>query len=286
MDLSIIIISWNVKNKIRENLTALFKSQTDFFYEVFVVDNASADGSAVMVKKEFPQVKLITNDKNLGFAKANNQAIKYAQGRYILLLNPDMKVFPDTLANVIGWMDNHQEAAIAGCHLIGEDGKTVKHVRRFPTVSNQLAIVLKLPHLFPTVLNKYLYDDFDYGRDSVVDSIRGSFFMIRQETIEKIGMLDERYFLWFEEVDYCQRARQAGLKVFYTPVAECFDAVGASFSQLSRNRAQKYFRSSQLKYFKKWQPAWQYYLLKVAWPVGLFISMVGGIAGYKSKVST
>lgn len=287
MTISIIIVSWKVKEKLRENLKAIFNSENgDFNYEVFVIDNNSADGTAEMIKKEFPQVKLIANEKNLGFGRACNQGIRVASGSYILLLNPDMRIFPETLKNMVGWMENHKEAAIAGCRLVNEEGKIIKHVRRFPTVWDQLAIVLKLPHLFPKALNKYLRSDFNYNQAAKVDSIRGGFFMIRSDAIDKIGLLDERFFLWFEEVDYCQRAKNAGLEVWYTPIAECVDFVGQSFKQVKRGTAQKYFRDSMLKYFKKWQPQWQYYLLKIAWPIGRFLTWVGGVLKMKSKART
>ena len=286
MDLSIIIVSWKVKDKLRENLTALFNNQSDFSFEVFVIDNHSQDGTVEMVRSYFPQVKLIANDKNFGFARASNQAIRYATGRYILLLNPDIKVFPETLANMLGWMDNHLKAIVAGCRLIDQQGRIIKQVRAFPTVWNQLAIVLKIPHLFPAILNKYIRVDFDYSQAAPIDSIRGSFFMIRRETIEKVGLLDEQFFLWFEEVDYCRRVSQAGGQVWYTPVAECLDYLGQSFKQVSRGQAQKYFRESQLKYFKKWQPVWQCWLLDLAWPIGLIISWLADIFNLTSRAKT
>lgn len=274
MDLSIIIVSWNVKDKLRENLKALWRGQGKLAFEVFVVDNDSRDGSAGMVAREFPRVKLIANRENLGFAKANNQGIKSSHGRYVLLLNPDMRVGEGALEAMVEWMDKHEDAGLAGCHLIGEQGETVPHVRRFPGVTDQLAIVLKLPHVFPGILNHYLNhylnNDFDYSREAEVDSIRGSFFMIRREVIEKLGGLDERYFVWFEEVDYCRQVKNAGWKVMYTPAAECVDYVGKSFSQLPRGRTQVYFRDSMLKYFAKWHPGWRYWLLRAAWmPISL-----------------
>lgn len=286
MDLSVIIVSWNVKDLLRENLKNIFTASQDLDFEVFVVDNQSADGSAEMVRAEFPQVKLIANDFNAGFAKANNQAIAASRGRYVLLLNPDMRVPSGTLSGMAGWMDKHPEAGVAGCRLVNEKGENVPHVRRLPTVWDQLAIVLKLPHLFPGVLDKYLYKDFDYGREAEVDSIRGSFFMIRRELLDKIGGLDERYFIWFEEVDYCRQARQAGFKVMYAPTVKCVDYVGQSFKQIKRGRAQKYFRDSMLKYFKKWQPVWQYWLLAFAWPIGQFLAFVLEKAGYKGRAKT
>jgi len=286
MDLSIIIISWNVKEKLKENLAALLKSAGGLSYEIFVVDNASADETAEMVRHDFPEVKLIVNKKNLGFAKANNQALKQATGRYVLLLNPDMKVFPDTLSKMLNWLDANHQAAVAGCKLVNEHGEIIKQVRCFPTLADQLAIVLKLPHLFPEVLNNYLRNDFNYEKSAAVDSIRGGFFMIRREIIEKIGLLDERFFLWFEEVDYCQRVKRAGLEVWYTNSAKCLDYIGQSFKQLNRGVAQKYFRDSMLKYFKKWRPGCEYVVLKLAWPIGLLIAKLGDVMKIKSKTRT
>lgn len=285
MDLSIVIVSWNVKEKLKDNLRALYESRGASF-EVFVVDNNSADGTALMVKKYYPRVKLIVNRENLGFAKANNQAIRQASGRYILLLNPDMRVFDDTLANMFSWMNAHERAWVAGCRLIDESARIVNQVRRFPRLADQLAIVLKIPHLFPAVLNNYLRSDFDYLKSASVDSIRGGFFMIRKRAIEKIGLLDERFFLWFEEVDYCRRVKAAGGQVWYMPNAECIDLVGQSFKQIESLIKQRYFRDSMLKYFKKWQPGYEYLILRLAWPVGLLIVWLGDKLNITSRVRT
>ncbi|MEA2064899.1 MAG: glycosyltransferase family 2 protein [Patescibacteria group bacterium] len=288
MDLSIVIVSWNVKELLKENLKAIFNSKEtrNFSFEIFVIDNNSADNTAEIIKKEFPQVKLITNNENLGFAKANNQGIKKAKGKFILLLNPDMRVMPETLENMVEWMNRHKEAGVAGCHLIKETGETILHIRRYPTLLNQLAIVLKLPHIFPKILSKYLMENFNYSREASVDSIRGSFFVIRREAIEKLGGLDERYFIWFEEVDFCRQVKNAGWKVIYTPTVECVDYVGKSFSLVKTNTTQKYFRDSMLKYFKKWHPLWQYWILRAAWPIGALITLMAKKANFKSKAKT
>jgi hypothetical protein len=286
MDLSIIIVSWKVKDRLRENLTALFASSRAIGFEVFVVDNDSGDGTPEMVEREFPEVKLIANTENLGFAKANNQAIGEAKGDFVLLLNPDMKIKADTFVKMVEWMRANSQAGVAGCHLVDERGETIRHIRRFPRVWNQLAIVLKLPHIFPKILDHYIVADFDYGKPAKVDSVRGGFFMMRKETIRQVGSLDERFFLWFEEVDYCRRVKESGGGVWYTPAAECVDYVGQSFKQVKRGTTQKYFRDSMLKYFKKWHPTWQYWLLKFAWPIGLLVALILEKAGYKSKAKT
>jgi hypothetical protein len=303
MDLSIIIISWNVAEKLRENLKALHSSQGAFSREIFVVDNNSSDGSANIIKNEFPRINLIANKYNAGFAKANNQAMRKTKGNYILLLNPDMKVFPGTLAKMLKWMKENPRAAVAGCRPVYEEGSIVKHVRRFPRLSDQLAIVLKLPHIFKNILREYLREDFDYTRPVKVDSIRGGFFMVNRRATEALcrqtalppekssniltlPFLDERYFLWFEEVDYCRQVKAAGGEVWFAPAAECVDYVGQSFKLLKRGIAQNYFRGSMLKYFKKWHPAWQYKILKIVWPIGQILTTTGEFLKIKTGGKT
>ena len=180
-------------------------------------------------------------------------------------------------------MDRHEQAAVAGCKLIDESGSPLKHVRRFPTIFDQMAIILKMPHLLPGVLNKYLRADFNYEKSAPVDTIRGGFFMIRAEIIKKIGLLDERYFLWFEEVDYCRLIKLAGEQVWYVSAAECIDLVGQSFKQLKVAVKQRYFRDSMLKYFKKWHSPLEYWLLRLAWPAAVLAATIAEKLKIKSK---
>jgi len=272
MDLSVIIVSWKVKDKLKANLSALFKSQGDFKIEVLVVDNNSNDGSSEMIKNDFPKVILVANNDNRGFAAANDQALERATGKFILLLNPDMLVKADTLENILAWARNNPQATVTGCKLVNEKGEVVKQVRHFPKFFDQLAVTLKLPHVFPKIINRYLCSNFDYTRAAKVNSIRGAFFLINREAFSKISgraypRLDERYFIWFEEVDFCREVYRLGGEVWYTPAAECLDYVGQSFAQVKRGQAQKYFSDSMLKYFDKWGKKWEYYVLKIAWGI-------------------
>jgi len=276
MDLSIIIVSWNVKEKLQANLKALYKSESSFKFEIFVVDNNSQDGSAEMIKSEFPKVRLIANSENFGFAKANNQAIRLASGKFILLLNPDMQVHSDSLALTLNFASQNEMATVTGCRLVSPSGELIKQVRRFPKICDQLLVISKLPHLFPFLLNKYLCSSFNYDKSSRVDSLRGAFFLINSENYKKLSglkpCLDERYFIWFEEVDFCRQVYKLGGEVWYFSGATCVDYVGQSFKQVSRLKTQKYFRDSMLKYFQKWQPAWQEKILVFAWKlVAVFI---------------
>lgn len=271
VDISIITVGFKSRDYIRELLKSLFEARGNLSIEYFVLDNASGDGTIEMVQQEFVprsddtlKIFPIQNPSNLGFAKANNIAIEQARGRYILLLNPDMRLFSDSLTNIVAWMDTHESAGIVGGRLLTSDGVTVPHVRAFPTLMDQLAILLKIPHLFPRVLNSYLCASFNYDAPARVDSIRGSFFAVRQTTIEKIGMLDERYFIWFEEVDYCRAAAAANIEVWYTPEARAVDFVGRSFSHVGGYTKQKYFTDSMVKYFKKWHPRTAWIIAAVA----------------------
>ncbi len=330
MQISIVIVSWNVKEKLRECLRSVEETtnhnapqppspglrppspagrgegegQRGGGVEVFVVDNDSKDGTVQMIEKEFPSVHVIVNNFNAGFAKANNQAVRLSQGGYVLLLNPDMRVFPGTLEGMVKFMDEPRNAkvGVAGCYLVspspqpspagrgglsvssrplgevqGEGFVTVPHVRRFPQLLDQLAIMLKVPHLFPRVLDSYMMPDFDYSKEARVDSIRGSFFMTRREVLNKIGMLDEGFFIWFEEVDFCKRAIAAGYEVAYTPIAKAIDYVGQSFKQVKFYPKQKMFTRSMVYYFKKHAPWWQYRLLWFMRPIALAVAWVGDV---------
>lgn len=281
MNLSVIIVSYNVSEKLQKNLESILNSKfgddEDFSLEVFVVDNASVDGSADMVEKNFPSVKLIRNEKNLGFAKANNIAIKQSRGDFVLLLNPDMRLFSETLYSSWKFAKKNYKAVVSSCLLVDSNNKTIKHVRHFPNFFNQLAIILKIPHIFPKILHSYLCSDFDYNLSQKVDSVRGSFFMINKNAYQHLSgfdlpLLDERYFIWFEEVDFCKQVYKMGGEVWYNPSSFCLDYIGQSFALLKKGRTQKYFSQSMLKYFKKWHPAWQYYILKFFWPLGKFLT--------------
>lgn len=286
MDFSIIIVSWNVKETLRENIKTILGSSQHSTFEIIVIDNGSKDGTVSMLQSEFPNVYLIVNQENLGFAKASNQGLKIAKGDFLILLNPDMKIFPDTLENLKLWLQTNPQADVTGISLIDEQGKTVPHVRHFPSIKDQVAIILKLPHIFPSLLHSYLQTDFNYSKASQVDSVRGAFFVIRKLSLKKFGLLDERYFLWFEEVDYCQTVKQQGGQVWYTPAAKAIDYIGQSFIQLPRAKKQIYFRNSMIAYFKKWKSPWQTKVLSASWLLAEVIVKIGDRLHLKSKTRT
>lgn len=229
---SIVIVSWNVREQLRTNLRNLFAVPDRKNFEVIVVDNDSKDGTNRMIRDEFPDVRVVCNDFNAGFAKACNQGIALAKGEVIILLNPDMVVHAGSIDRVYEELMNNPEVGVAGIKLVNKDGHPINNVRRFPDFASQLSLVLKLNHLFPSLMRVYEAADFDYSVTQDVDQVRGSFFTFRKSLTEKIGLLDEGYFIWLEEVDFCKRVHEAGLKVRYLADASAEDLVGRSFAKV------------------------------------------------------
>lgn len=259
MQLSIIIVSWNVREHVRRCLASIYQYTSGFDFEVWVVDNASSDGSADMIQTEFPQVNLVRNVTNRGFAAANNQAARLATGEYILFLNDDTElhenIFPTLLQSL-----NHAPASVAllGCTLRYPDGSIQPSVRRFPTWFDQTVILLKLHHVWPALVHRYQCHKFDYTRAQPVDQIMGAFMLGRRAALEQVQYFDEGFFVWFEEVDLQKRLQHHGYTVMYTPAASCVHAQGKSFVQLSKPHAQRLFNRSMRFYFKK-HHAWLAY---------------------------
>lgn len=251
IDLSVVIVSWNVRDLLRQSLRSIFRETYRYNIEVFVVDNNSHDESAAMVSKEFPQVRLIKNAANSGFAKANNQAIRHASGRYVLLLNPDTEILDNALDRSIAWMDTNQDVGLMGCRLLNPDRTQQPSVRRFPSIGAMSLTLLKLHRIFPkaATLQKYLATDFDYNRTEEVNQIMGAYFMIRGSALNQIGLLDEGYYIWFEEVDYCARAKNTGWKTMYYADATIVHHYGQSFKQVLSLRKQIILNNSLLRYF-------------------------------------
>ena len=254
IDISIIIVSWKVRELLKKCLESIRSSQGDFNLEIFVVDNGSDDGTIEMIKRDFPDVRLIASDKNLGFAKANNLALKRASGEFILLLNPDTEINRNSLSKPIEFIKNHQQCGVLGPKMLYPDGKLQPSVRRFPTLGAVAMMLFKLPKLFPNLkaVNKYLAKDFDYNREQIVDQIMGAYMFMPKSAIERVGYLDERFFIWFEEVDYCRRLKASGFEVWYSPEISILHHGGKSFAQAAVISNQRLFFSSALKYFVKY----------------------------------
>lgn len=251
---SIIIVSWNVKDLLRQNLSQLFALRDEVPTEVIVVDNASQDGSARMVREAFPWVTWIQNDWNAGFSAAVNEGLQVARGRVVLLLNPDMCVRAGALRRVVDILDARPDIGVVGARLLAPDGTLVPSVRRDPTRWDQWAILLKLPHLALArrALDRYHATDMDYAVSQAVEQVRGSFVAFRASLTQAIGEYDERFFLWFEDVDFCKRVREAGWLVWYAADVAVQDAVGRSFAQVPVRRKQWMYARSLVSYGRKW----------------------------------
>lgn len=273
MELSVIVVNWNVRERLRRCLAAAF-AQTGVSFEVFVVDNASADGSVAMVLKEFPEAQVIANNRNMGFAAANNAALAQTKGDFVLLLNPDAEPEAGAFAAMVAYMRSHGAVGVMGPHIVGDDGKTQDSVRRFPTVWSQALIMLKLHHMFrgATILKRYFADGFDYGKESAVDQVIGAAFLVRRSVFETIGPLDARFFIWFEEVDFCKRAIQAGFEVKYAPVATVRHAGGESFAKAFSTVKQRYFNDSLRWYMRKHHGVLAWAVVTVLDPISMLLA--------------
>ncbi|MEK7105263.1 MAG: glycosyltransferase family 2 protein [Patescibacteria group bacterium] len=270
--ISLIIVTWNVRDHLLANLEEIFRLACPLSFEVIVVDNGSSDGSAKMVRDRFPLVKLIQNDWDSGFAYACNQGLRVSMGEISLLLNPDMLLEAGTLEKTYELLTTDKTIGVMGVKLTTKDNQPINSVRRLPDLGSQLAIVFKLPRIFPKLIGRYLFEDFDYNRCQDVDQVRGSYFAFRRELLQTIGYLDEAYHIWFEEVDYCRRVKQAGLRVHYCAEVSCHDYVGRSFSKMKHLEKQRIFTASMYHYFKKWQPGWQAFVIAVCRPVGITLA--------------
>lgn len=263
-DLTVIIVSWNVRELLERCLSSVL-SQSNVELEIIVVDNASRDGTVAMVRQQFPKVALIANDFNAGFAKANNQAYHIARGRNILLLNPDTVVPDGVLQQTAEYLDRNPKVGVLGCRVTNPDGTLQPSVNRFPTLSSQALVLLKLHVLAPWLpaIKQYNAVDFDYNAEADVDQVLGAFFGIRRQCMEELGSLDESFFVWFEEVDFCKRAHERGWKVRYTPQFSIIHHGGQSFGQLRSTKQQKIFNASLLTYMKKHMPGVTHPILTV-----------------------
>lgn len=273
MNLSVITVTWNSAKLISEQIESVKTGCQNILFEEIVVDNGSTDETVKIVKEKYPSVKLVDNKKNLGFSASNNIAATMSSGEFLLFLNPDMRVAPGSLDKMVEWMRSRPDVGLASCKLVDEKGELNADAqpRRFPGLFDQLAIILKLPHLFPSILNNYMFKGFNADKEQEVDSIRGSFMIMRREVFEKLGFaFDPRYFIWFEDVDICREVKKLGYKVMHTPIISCVDYIGQSFKQRTTLWKQKNFTKSMLTYFQKWEPWYKWVFIAAFKPLGIF----------------
>ncbi len=268
--LTIQIVNWNAREHLRQALRSLFEHAPTFPFEVLVLDNASQDGSVQMVEKEFPQVRLMVSERNLGFAKGHNELARYARGRYLLILNPDTLIMRNTLTKLVRFAEEHPEAGIIGAKLLNPDGSLQYSCRRFP---NPIAAIFRntpLGRLFPhnRYTRDYLMLDWDHNSVREVDWVSGAAMLVRREVYEQLGGFDERFFIYVEDVDLCYRAWQVGWKVLYYPDATIIHAIGRS-TDLVANKMIVTFHQSMYKFYKKHYAHKTPFYLRPLIPIGL-----------------
>ncbi len=258
-DLAVVIVSYNVWERLEECLGSLFRS-LGVSFGVCVVDNASADGSVALVRERYPQALLMESPHNGGYAYGNNLALRqmgyeggFPEHRYVLLLNPDTRLGPNVLANSVAYMDSHPEAGVMGAKLVREDGSLDLACRRsFPTPEVSFYRMTGLSRLFPGSrrFGRYNLTFLDPDQPAEVDSVCGAFMLVRREALLAAGLLDERFFLYGEDLDWALRIKAAGWSVLYNPAVQVLHYKRES-SRRSRKRATLEFYRSMLLFYEK-----------------------------------
>ena len=252
MKLSIIIVSWNVKDDLLRCLSSLEENPLSVPFEQIVVDNNSSDGTLDAVEQKYPEVITIANRQNRGFAAANNQGIKASSGQYILLLNPDTIVHPGTLDILVRFLDNNPDVGVCGAKLLYADGSVQASVRRFPSFRAVLYrhTVFRLLRIFRADYRRWSMKDFDYDRQADVDQVMGAAMIIRRSVIDQLGYMDESFFMYYEEVDLCYRIKQAGWRIVFLPDAVITHLSGRSAKQIRLERRLMMLKSMMV-FFRK-----------------------------------
>lgn len=262
-DLSIIIVSWNTKDLLSQCIESIKAQTKRTSFKIIVVDNCSTDGSPEMVEESFPDITLIKNQLNKGFGKANNQGLAKARGKYILFLNSDIVVGENCLDEMFGFMEQNPEVAASSCKLTFPDGTLQHSCRRFPRFKTFFLMLLGLRYLFPEMktFREYLMLDWDHADAKEVDQIMGSFMFMRKDVLDQVGSFDERYWMYFEEVDLCLRIKKAGWKIVHIPYVSAVHFLSKSAEQWGEAKRTIEFQTSLLKYFRKNGKLYEYFIL-------------------------
>ena len=272
MDISVIIVNWNTKKLLGNCLKSIFKFTEDVNFEVIVVDNGSEDGSQKLVKTKFPQVKLIPNKDNLGFTKGNNQGIKIAKGKYILLLNSDTYLIENSFKKLIEEANRLKNFGALGPKLFN-DNRSIQQSAGFfphlPQVFWWMSFIDDLP--FGTLLKPYHVDhDNFYKKDQEVDWVTAAAILVSKDAVEKIGALDEKIFMYGEEVEWCHRIKKAGYKVYFSPSTQIVHIGRGSSGKISQNAILGEYRG--IVYF------YQKHKNKVSLQIARFLLKIGALA--------
>jgi len=273
-----ITVNYRTKAYVEKMLESMFLHHDHDRIEVFVVDNGSRDDLREM-QEQFPQVHFIFSETNRGFAGGNNLAIERATGDYIALVNPDVIFDSPALHQIEDCMRHDTDVGIGGVSLRNLDGTQQACVWRFPTPTDQLMLLLKIPHILGTVgpVRKWLMKDFDYAQDSYVDQVMGAFFVIRSQVLNDIGPLDDGFFMWYEEVDFARRAKDAGWPTKYYADIRVRHKKGSSFENVATIKKQAMIRRSLRRYMRKHYGTVGWLLFTVPEPVFFLFALGASI---------
>lgn len=248
MNLSIIIVSWNTRDILAQCLTSIYLHPPEGAYEIWVVDNASDDSSIEMLKSDFPDVRLIENTRNVGFAHANNQALQVCNGKNVLLLNPDTKVFPGTFKLLMDFLHSHSSAGVVGPRTLNPDHSLQTSCYPFPTLLREFWRLLHFDKFKP--YGTYSMSGWDTNNAKEVDVLLGACLLISKDVLDEIGFFDENYFMYTEEVDLCYRIRQSGKHNYWLPQASIIHYGGQSTKQAATAMFLQLYKS-KLQFFRK-----------------------------------
>lgn len=269
-DISIIIVNWNTKDLLLNCLGSAYETIKTFSFEIFVVDNGSVDGSVKAVKERFPDLIIIENRQNHGFAKANNQALKVMKGRYALLLNSDTVLTEGAIALMVDFMEKNKDVGICGGQLLNTDGSRQNSIANAPSLLTELLNKSILRRLFP---EKYPGKEHIFETPIEVESIVGACMVVRKDAIDDTNLLDESFFFFLEETDWCIRMKERGWKVFHHPTANIFHLQGQSAGKVNVRARIEYWISRYL-FFKKHYGAWTLITLRTGLLIKLLINIL------------
>ena len=293
-DVAIIIVNWNTREILRDCLHSVYEQTQGINFEVIVVDNASSDGSAEMVRQKFPQVVLIENTENRGFAAANNQGIAVAGGRYVLLLNSDTIVLDGAIQKSAAYADCHPDIGILGCQVWENETTIQRTCFRFPSVWNLFLHALGFRRLFPRsrFFGREKIVGWERNTEREVDVVSGMFMLVRRESIDQVGLMDEDYFVYAEETDWCWRFRKAGWRCVFTPTARIIHLDGGSKSTEQVSAKMYVQQQKSLLIFHRKQRGWfswiaaksvYIFFMLIRYLVFLFLSFVKPNSGAVKK---
>lgn len=249
LDISVVIVNWNTKALLLECLKSVFETIRDISFEVWLVDNASSDGSVQAVRNSYPSVLVLRNDRNLGFAAANNLAFKEMRGHYAVLLNTDTVLTEGATKKLHDFMESNSQAGLACGQLFNSDGSKQNSMANFPSLLSLLLNETILRILFP---KRFPSKREEYRAPLEIDSCIGACMIARKKAMEEVGLLDERFFFFLEETDWALRMKRAGWKIYFVPEAHIYHHQGQSVGHGVSSR--KIFYTSRYAYFRKWHP--------------------------------